>query len=96
MAFDSNLHISLKNIIQMHTWDDRYVNIWDRHTTDHKKGGKEGYQMGILSSVTYAINDKSPVALFTKIGQYNLNFFTYDFPKTIPKSFSQTLSYDKF
>ena len=51
---------------------------------------------GILSSGTYAINDKSPVALFTKIRQYNLNFFTYDFPKIIPKSFSQRLSYDKF
>jgi len=37
-----------------------------------------------------------PGTLFTKIRKYNLNFFTYDFPKTIPKSFSQRLSYDKF
>jgi hypothetical protein len=67
-----------------------------KHKSDHKWGGEEGYQRGILSSGTYAINDKSPVALFTKIRQYNLNFFTYDLPKTIPKSFSQRLSYDKF
>ena len=47
MAFDSNLHISLKNIIQMYTWDDRYVNIWDRHTkVTIKRGGQRGIPKG--------------------------------------------------
>ena len=45
MAFYSNLHISLKNIIQMYTWDDRYVNIWDRHTKVTIKRG--GVQRGV-------------------------------------------------
>jgi hypothetical protein len=45
MAFYSNLHISLKNIIQMYTWDDRYVNIWDRHTKVTIKG--RGVQRGV-------------------------------------------------
>ena len=35
------------------------------------------------------------VALFTKIRNNSLNFFTQDYLTTIPKSFSQRLSYDK-
>jgi hypothetical protein len=37
---------------------------------------------------------QNPVALFTKIRNYSPNFFTQDYLTTIPKSFSQRLSYD--
>ena len=47
-------------------------------------------------SVDFKINCSTPVALFTKIRNYSLNFLTLDYLTTIPKSFSQELSYSKF
>jgi hypothetical protein len=45
---------------------------------------------------SYICSILSSVAHFTKNRKHMLNLFTYDYPTTIPESFSQRFSYDKF
>ena len=68
----------------------------------HDSNEEENKHFVLHIGRSYRCSILSSVALFAKNREYSLNLmhmlnlFTYDYPTTIPESFSQRFSYDKF